>query len=252
MEEQIIPSGPKKAPHWAQKKCSGCQVLSKAVTTFCNIKTSTSNVISSSHVPTPILTFETILLNIISTQYLLPTGHYLHSNWIQMGFLKVFSRLLFQLNTINYNQKRAGQLWRSSDAIWAANCAAGSCFPGLKPFLMYLEQQQTYTHTHTQCRPRCQNNNESRKKTCQETLQTESICLSSLVSNCNPCMLTVNWGVSYSVFRLGCCACLILLEICENNDMLANLEQSPIQLLNQSILHCCSQQKLKVKTGMSS
>lgn len=30
-----VPSGPKKAPHWAQKKCSGCQVLSKAVTTFC-------------------------------------------------------------------------------------------------------------------------------------------------------------------------------------------------------------------------
>lgn len=30
-----LPSGPKKAPHWAQKKCSGCQVLSRAVTTFC-------------------------------------------------------------------------------------------------------------------------------------------------------------------------------------------------------------------------
>lgn len=29
------PSGPKKAPHWAQKKCSGCHVLSRAVTTFC-------------------------------------------------------------------------------------------------------------------------------------------------------------------------------------------------------------------------
>lgn len=35
-EETAIPSGPKKAPHWAQKKCSGCHVLSKAVTTFCS------------------------------------------------------------------------------------------------------------------------------------------------------------------------------------------------------------------------
>lgn len=34
--EPVIPSGPKKAPHWAQKKCSGCHVLSKAVTTFCS------------------------------------------------------------------------------------------------------------------------------------------------------------------------------------------------------------------------
>lgn len=31
----VIPSGPKKAPHWAQKKCSGCHVRSRAVTTFC-------------------------------------------------------------------------------------------------------------------------------------------------------------------------------------------------------------------------
>lgn len=37
-DKQMIPSGPKKAPHWAQKKCSGCQVLSKAVTTFCETK----------------------------------------------------------------------------------------------------------------------------------------------------------------------------------------------------------------------
>ena len=29
-----IPSGPKKDPHWAQKKCSGCHVRSSAVTTF--------------------------------------------------------------------------------------------------------------------------------------------------------------------------------------------------------------------------
>ena len=34
----VIPSGPKKAPHWAQKKCSGCHVRSRAVTTFCESK----------------------------------------------------------------------------------------------------------------------------------------------------------------------------------------------------------------------
>lgn len=38
INKQVVPSGPKKAPHWAQKKCSGCQVLSKAVTTFCETK----------------------------------------------------------------------------------------------------------------------------------------------------------------------------------------------------------------------
>lgn len=34
----VVPSGPKKAPHWAQKKCSGCHVRSRAVTTFCESK----------------------------------------------------------------------------------------------------------------------------------------------------------------------------------------------------------------------
>lgn len=52
-QQRLIPSGPKKAPHWAQKKCSGCHVRSRAVTTFCESQGAGGSGASGCHVYPP-------------------------------------------------------------------------------------------------------------------------------------------------------------------------------------------------------